>query len=118
VQNRLGAVLRLDDHVGLGEARVDVAPLVAARLVHERLAANGLLGVEQRLELLPLHVDERKRLAGPLVALGGDGGHRRAVEGRLGLQHVALVRPDCAQHAGQLERTAEVELVHARARVG
>jgi len=49
VEHGLRAVLGLDDDVRLAEAGVDVAPLVAARLVEERLAFDSLLGVEQRL---------------------------------------------------------------------
>ena len=62
MQNGLGAVLRLDDdHVGLGEALFDVAALEAPRLAVELPAAHRLLRVDERLEDLPLDVDQVER---------------------------------------------------------
>ena len=58
VVQRLRRVVGLDDRVGLGEPALVVAALVAARLGDERAARDGLLGVEQRLELLPVDLDQ------------------------------------------------------------
>jgi hypothetical protein len=116
VQHGLGAVLGLDDHVGVRHRAVDIAALVAACLLEHGAPAHRLLGIEQRLELLELKLDQRESLACARVAVGGDRGDGRAVEARLGLQHVAVVRPDRAEDARKLERTAQVELLHARVR--
>src|SRR6185295_7483452 len=59
--------------------------------------------------LFPFDLDQRDRLAGSVVAIGGDRGHRRAVEGRLGLQHVRLLGPDGGEVARE-ERLATCTL--------
>src|SRR4029079_17194196 len=69
VQDGLRAVFGLDEHVRLREASVDGAALVAAWLVHERLLPDGLLGVEQRLELFPFDLDQPDRPAGLVRAV-------------------------------------------------
>jgi hypothetical protein len=54
VEDGLGAVGRLDDGVGLGEAALDVAAGVRARVAVELLRPDRLLGVEHRLQQLVL----------------------------------------------------------------
>jgi len=115
VQDGLGSVLGLDDHLCLGETRLEVAAFVAARFLEERLLADSLLGVEQRLELLPLDVDQIEGRSRPLQRVRGDSRDRRAVEARLEREHVAIVRTDCAEDAGSLQRTAQLQPLHARA---
>ena len=75
VVQRLGRVLGLDDGLRLGEAPLVVATLVAARLLDQRAALDRLVGVEQRLELLPLDLDQLDR--GPRLSerLGRDAGN-------------------------------------------
>ena len=58
MEEGLRAVLGLDDGVRLGEAAVEVAPLVRPRILDQRAAAHRLLGVDERLELLPLRPPE------------------------------------------------------------
>jgi hypothetical protein len=54
VQDDLRAVLGLDDDVRLGQAALEVAALVAARVSVKLLALDRVVGSSQRLELLPL----------------------------------------------------------------
>jgi hypothetical protein len=100
VQHGLRSVLALDDHVRLGEAGLDVAAVVAPRVRDERLAPDRLLGIEQRVELLPLDLDRRQRLASPREAVGRDRRDRRTVVAGLGLEDVAVVGADRAEDAG------------------
>ena len=80
VVQRLRRVLGLDDGVRLGEALLVVAALVAARLLQQRAARDRLVGVEQRLQLLPLDLDQLER--GPCLreGLGRDAGDGAALE--------------------------------------
>ena len=61
VVQRLRHVVGLDDRVGLGEPVLVVAALVAARLGATRAARDCQSGVEQRLELLPVDLDQPDR---------------------------------------------------------
>ena len=97
---RLGRVLGLDDGVGLGEPLLVVAALVAARLLEQRAARDGLVGVEQRLEHLPLDLDQLERGAGLRERLGRDAGDGRALEVRLLVDAPDLAGADDREHAG------------------
>ena len=62
---------------------LDVAALVGPRLALERAALDRLVRVEQRLEHLPLDVDQRERGARLGERVGRDGRDRGAVVRRL-----------------------------------
>ena len=92
VQHDLRAVLGLDDDVGLGQPALEVAALVAARLVQELLALDGLVRVEERLQHLPVDLDQLDRGPRLRVRVRRDGGDRRAhVAGLVG-ERVEVVR--------------------------
>ncbi len=108
VEHGLSSILALDDDIRLCQSAADVAALVVPRLVCERLLADRLLGIDKRLEHLPLDVDQRQRLASPFGAFGGDRRDGRALEGRLLLEHVAIRGPDRAAHPRRLARPRQV----------
>jgi hypothetical protein len=113
----LRRVLGLDDGVGLGDALLVVAALVAARLLDHGASCDRLVGVEQRLELLPLDVDQLERGHGLRQRFGCDARHRGTLEVGLLLDPGHLSRPDDAEHAGRGRRRGEVDPSHLRARV-
>ena len=76
VQDGLRPVLGLDHDVGLGEAALDVAAVVALGLVDQRASPDRLVGVEQGLEHLPLDVDQTDGRLGQLERVGRDGRDR------------------------------------------
>ena len=114
---RLRRVLGLDDGVGLGDALLVVAALVAARLLDHGAARDRLVGVEQRLELVPLDLDQLERRPCLLQRLGRDPRHRGAFEVRFLLDPGHLSRPDDAEHAGRGRRRGEIDATYLRARV-
>ena len=59
------AVLGLDDHVGLGEARLDVAALALARILGEALLGEALLEVDHEPERLVARARARQRPRAP-----------------------------------------------------
>ena len=65
VEDRLRPVLGLDDRVRVREPGVEVAARVAARLVDELAAGDRLVGVEQRLALVPFDCDRLDRRRAP-----------------------------------------------------
>jgi hypothetical protein len=108
VEHGLRSILPLDDDIRLCQRATDVAALVVPRLVCERLLADRLLGIEKRLEHLPLDVDQRQRLASTFGALSGDRRDGGALVGRLLLEHVAVLGPDRAAHPRRLARPRQV----------
>ena len=117
VVERLRRVLGLDDGVGLGEPLLVVASLVAARLLDHGAARDRLVGVQQRLELVPLDLDQLERRPCLLQRLGRDSRHRGAFEMRFLLDPGHLSRPDDAEHAGRRRRRGEIDAAYLRARV-
>ncbi len=101
VVERLRRVVGLDDRVGLGEPALVVAALVVARLGDERPAFDGHLRVQQRLELLPVDLDQSDGRLGLLERLRGDGGDRVALEVGLLADAVDLSRADRGQDTRQ-----------------
>ena len=96
-----GVVLPLDNHIGLGEPdlRVSLVPsvpdegvgglaqrfgqagvAVQVRVEYRSAILHGLEGVEHRMQLLVLNVDEFQGFVGYILGLGGDGGHRLSDE--------------------------------------
>ena len=61
MEDRLRPVFGLDDRVGLGQPLLQVAPLVVRGLVDQGAAPHGLVGIEERLDDVPLDVDELER---------------------------------------------------------
>ena len=114
---RLRRVLGLDDCVRLGEAQLVVAALVAARLLQQRAARDRLVGVEQRLQLFPLDLDQLER--GPCLreCLGRDAGDGAALEVGLLVDTADLARTDDREHARRSRRGAEVDPSDSRTRV-
>ena len=101
----------LDDVVGLGERRVDVAPLpdarvrhVAAALLveHRRVGLERLARVDDDVERLVVDHHELGRVAGELARLGDDGG-----DGLADVPHLAdrerVVLDAAARRRGDLE---------------
>ena len=117
VEDGLCAVLGLDDDVGLGEAALDVAALVAARLLEGLPCGDGVVGVEVRAELLPFDLHELERRGRLRVGVGRDGCDGCALEAGLAHEDVALVGADRVAHAGGRQGRGQVELPHARVRV-
>ena len=117
VQHRLGPILALDDHVRLRQPALGVTALIAPRLFGERLPAHGFFRIDQWVEHLPLDLDQPERSLSLVGAFGGDRRHGRALERRLSLEHVAVVRADRTPHPGRLARFRQVYRLHARARV-
>ena len=82
----------LDDMVGLGVGRLDVAEfrlaapceIVAQAFMNDRRrAVESGLGVGDRRQDLPVDLDQRRRILRQGPALGDDGDHRLALPGRL-----------------------------------
>ena len=117
VVERLRRVLGLDDDVGLSDALLVVAALVAARFLDHGAARDRLVGVEQRLELVPHDLDQFERRLCLLQRLGCDARHRGAFEMRFLLDPGHLSRPDDAEHAGRGRRRGEIDATYLRARV-
>jgi hypothetical protein len=117
VENGRSAVLGLDDHVRLGQPAVEVAALVAARLVDELLARDRFVGVEQRLQLFPLDLDQLHRGARLPGGVGGDRGYRLTRVRRLVGEDMDVARTDDGVDAGRRARRLEVEALDAGARV-
>ena len=106
---RLRAVLGLDDGIRLGEAALEVAALVAPRLGEQRAARDRLGGVEERLELLPLDVDQPDGCLCLPERLGGDRGDGAALEARLVADALELAGSNDAEHARGDGRGGEVD---------
>jgi hypothetical protein len=117
VEDGRRAVLRLDEHVRLGQPALEVAALVATGLLDELLARDRLLRVEQRFELLPLDLDQLQRLARLPRRVRRDRRHRLTRVRRLVGEHVHVAGTDDGVDAGRRARRLEVEALHARARV-
>ena len=117
VEDALGAVLGLDYGVGLGQAALDIAALVVARVDDEGFLGERLLGVEQRLEHFPFDVDRLDRGARLGDRVGGDRRDCLALVVRLLRQRLEVAWPDDGADAGHGPSRLEVERVHARARM-
>ena len=78
MEDRLRAVLRLDDDVSFLEPALDVAALAFA-LGDERSLTDSLVRVEQRLERFPVDVDELDGRLGLREGVGCDGRDRLSV---------------------------------------
>ena len=117
VVERLRRVLGLDDCVRLGQPLLVVAALVAARLLEQRAACDGLVGVQQRLQLLPLDLDQLERRPSLRERLGRDAGDRAAFEVRLVVDADDLAGADDGEHAGRGRGGAEVDPLDPRPRV-
>ncbi len=94
------------DHVrAAGEGPIDVAPLDGARHVDHQAALVRLLGMDHRLELFDLELDQAPgRQDGLLVALGQHQGDRHAAEMHLRVGEKRLVR----QHRADLVLARDV----------
>ena len=118
VEERLRPVLGLDDHVRLGQSALEVAALVAAGLLDQLAARDRLVRVEQRLELLPLDLDQPHGLASLRQRVRRDRSHGvTRVAGLVGED----VRVSGADHRPDPQggaRGLEVELPHAGVREG
>ncbi len=114
VVERLRRVDGLDDRVGFREAALEVAALVAARVREERAPSHRLLGVDQRLQLLPLDVDQPHCGGGLRERLGGDRGDRAPLVVGLGVHAIHLAGPDRGEHSGCGECRCKVDSLHAR----
>ena len=117
VHHDLRPVLRLDDHVGLGDPTFEVTALVVRDVGDEGLLPHRLVGIEQRLEHVPLHLDLPEGCLGLPEGLGGDGGDGMSHVPRLVGQRVEVWRPDHGPDAGRLPRRLEVDRRDARAGV-
>ena len=117
VEDALRPVLGLDDDVRVGKSLLDVAAPVVPRVGDERLLLQRLLGVEQRLQHFPFHIDRPDRRTRLLDRLGGDGGDGLALEVRLVREDVEVARPDHGPVTGDLAGRLQIKLFHARARV-
>jgi hypothetical protein len=117
VVERLRRVGGLDEGVCLGEAAFVVAALIGVGLGDDRAAADGLLGVEERLELLPVDLDQPHCRLGLLERLGRDRGDRVPLVVGLCSDAVDLARADRGQDAWSSEGGGEVDPAHLRARV-
>ncbi len=80
MQHRLRAVRRLDDDVRLRESERDVAARRLTRIGRQLLSRDGLLGIEQRLEHVVLHVQQAQRGVRLADGVGGDGRDRLALK--------------------------------------
>ena len=103
----------LDHGVGLGEPRREVAALVGAH-VDQLPGCDGLVGIEPRLELLPLDLDERGGGARLAQRVGADGGNSRALVVALVRESLALARADRAPDSGSAERRPELDAGRTR----
>ncbi len=74
MEHALRPVLGLDDDVGLGEAALDVAALGHPGVADERVARHGLVGIEERLEDVPLDGDQLQRRLRLVERVRGDRG--------------------------------------------
>ena len=117
VQDALRAVLGLDHGVRLGDAALDVAALVIARVGDEGLLRERLLGVEQRLEHLPLDVNRLDCGARLRDRVCRDRRDRLALVVRLVGQRLEVARPDHSPDARHRHSRLEVEPGHACTRV-
>ena len=113
VEYRLRAVLGLEDDVCGGERALEIAPRVVARLLEELPTRDRFVGVEERLERLPLDDDRLDRGARLLERVGGHRGEGGAGIARLLLQKLDLLVGEGRVHARQPERGPEIERARA-----
>ena len=117
VQDALRTVRRLDDNVSLREAALDVPTVVQARLGEQRFFAHRLLGIEHRLELLELDVDQSERRTRLCERVRGNRRDRLALVVRLADELRNRFRLENGTDACRLARTRRIEPLHARPRV-
>ena len=113
VEDRLRPVLGLDDRVGLGQPLLQVAPLVVRGLVDQGAASHGLVGIEERLDDVPLDVDELEGGARLRERVRCNRGHRGARIPRLAGEGVAVVRAERRPDARGGQCGRQVEAAHA-----
>ena len=118
MQQRLRAVRRLDDDVGLRERVVDVAALVAARL-DRRAASRATASSGSSTTSSCSHSTTIAWSAARACAerVGGDRRDGRADVARLLDERGDLARAERGAHARERERRREVDARHARVRV-
>ena len=113
MQHRLRAVLRLDDDVRLGEARLEITALVPARLV----VSLRMLGIERRLDDVPLDVDEGERTLRLAEGVGGDRRDGSPVIARILLETLGVAGAEHLVDALRSPGALEVDPPNARVRV-
>ena len=118
VEDDLRAVLGLDEGVGIGDAPLEVTPLVVLHVRDERLAPDRLVGIEQRLEHLPLDAELLQR--GLRLAEGFRRDRRDGLADVAGLvrERIDLARTDDRAHAAPRAGRVQVDTRYTRARVG
>ena len=112
VEDRLGPELGFDDRVGLGQPLLQVAPLVARGLVDQGAAPHGLVGIEERLDDVPLDVEKLERGTCLREGVRRDRGHGRARIPRFAREGVAVVRPERRPDTRGGEGRRQVEAAH------
>ena len=117
VVERLRRVDGLDDRVRLREAALEVAALVAAHVREKRASSHRLLGVDERLELLPLDVDQLHCSGSLRERLRRDRRDGASFVVGLPVHSVDLAGPDSGEHPGRGEGRSKVDPRDARARV-
>jgi hypothetical protein len=113
VEDRLRPVLGLDDRVGLGQPLLQVAPLVVRGLVDQGAAPDGLVGIEERLDHVPLDVEELERGARLRERVRRDGDYGRARIPRLVREGIAGGRAERRPDAWGGQCGRQVEAPHA-----
>ena len=117
MEHDLRSVLGFDDNICLREPALEVAALVLGDVRDERLLPDSLVGVEQRLEHVPLNrdpLDSRLRLAEGIRRNRSD---CVADIGRLVGELVEVGWADRRTHARRVARKLEVDGNDTRARV-
>jgi hypothetical protein len=114
VEDALGSILSFHDDVGLAEPPRDVATRVVPRFADEGAAADGFLGIEQRLEPLPLGSEGCERVLGLPEGVGGDSGDRLPVVVRRLGEDFQVAGADDAADARRSASGVEIDPDQAR----
>ena len=117
VDDDLGSILGLDDHICPREPALEVAPLVVGHVRDERLLPHRLVRVEQRLEHVPFHHDALRGCLCLAERVGGDGRHGVADVARLVRQLVEVGGSDHGAYPESATRGLQVDRDHTCARV-
>jgi hypothetical protein len=116
VEHDLRAVLGFDDSVALGDTALEVAALVRLDVGDERLLLDRLVGVEQRLERLPLDIQRGQSGLGLPERLRRHSRNRLADVAGLLFQHVELAGAENGAYATRSARGRQVDTCYTRAR--